>query len=301
MRRTRSLAVLTALIVAVTTFLVPATARADVTDVNLSVAFDRLSADRVATVTVTAKSASEITAANAIVEHQTEEGGTWTPIATVPLTLSDGTANDGTWQAPYQTDVEAHPGAMRFLAELTTADGVTLDPNGQHIDNCYQLSIADLTSSPAAIDADTPLTITGRVLVQKTRDARPDLLRTSRSGTSRLRSEPARTAPSPSPTCTRVSPPSMCRPDGSRTTSGARPVSSLLPRRSPGSPWSCRRRSSPRSPSRPARRSPWRGASSGTAPMVRSPSPMSGSPPESPPGKRRSWGPRTRPRTGRTG
>ncbi|MFD0901027.1 hypothetical protein [Actinomadura sediminis] len=174
MRRTRSLAVLTAFIVAVTTLLVPATARADVTDVNVSVAFDPLSAERVATVSVKAKHETEITEAKAIVVHQTEEGGAWTPIATVPLTLTDGTATDGTWQAEYQTDIEAHPGATGFLAELTTADGVTRDPNGHYIDNCYRLSMVELTSSPAAIDADTPMTIAGRVLVQKTRDAAPE-------------------------------------------------------------------------------------------------------------------------------
>ncbi|MEV5824898.1 hypothetical protein AB0L25_04920 [Spirillospora sp. NPDC052242] len=173
MRRTRPLAVLTALIVAVTTFLVPATARADVTLTNLSVAFDPLSADRVATVTVKARSESGVTDAQAIVEHRTDEEGAWTSIATVPLVLVGGTANDGTWQARYQTDIEAHPGTTRFLAEFTTSDGVTRSPDGRSIDNCYRTSVVDVTGSPRAIDADTPLMIAGRVLVQKTRDAAP--------------------------------------------------------------------------------------------------------------------------------
>ncbi|MBE1533405.1 hypothetical protein [Actinomadura algeriensis] len=164
---------MTALIVVVTTFLVPATARADVTDVNLSVAFDRLSADRVAAITLTAKSASEITEVKAIVEHQSEEGA-WSQLATVPLSLADGTANDGTWTAGYQTDVEAHPGATRFIAEITSAGEVTRTNAWQYIDNCYELSITGITSSPAAIDADTPLTIAGTVLAQKTRDAQPE-------------------------------------------------------------------------------------------------------------------------------
>ncbi|QFG22034.1 hypothetical protein [Actinomadura sp. WMMB 499] len=156
-----------------TTFLVPATARADVTDVGLSVAFDRLSADRVATVTVKARSESGITDAKAIVEHRTDDEEAWTSIATVPLVLVDGTANDGTWQARYQTDIEAHPGTTRFLAELTTSGGVTRNPDGKTIDNCYTTSVVDVTGSPRTIDADTPLMIAGRVLVQKTRDAAP--------------------------------------------------------------------------------------------------------------------------------
>ncbi|GGV20146.1 hypothetical protein GCM10010182_47470 [Actinomadura cremea] len=140
---------------------------------DLSVSFDRLSADRVATVTAKAKSASGVTDAKALVEHRTEEGAAWTSIATVPLTLVDGTANNGTWQARYRTDIEAHPGRTRFLAEFTTSDGGTQKSGEDFIDNCYMVSVLDVTSSPGAVDADTPLTIAGRVLVQKTRDAAP--------------------------------------------------------------------------------------------------------------------------------
>ncbi|GGV20140.1 hypothetical protein GCM10010182_47460 [Actinomadura cremea] len=170
LRRTRSLAVLTALIVAVTTFLVPATARADVTDVNLSVAFDRLSADRVATVTVKAKSASGITGAEAVVENLANEE--WTPIATVPLARTGGTENDGTWTAEYRTDIENRPGTTKFTVKITSADGATVT-EWDTIDNCYQTAITDLATSPASVDADTPVTVTGRVLVQKTQDAEP--------------------------------------------------------------------------------------------------------------------------------
>ncbi|RSN60254.1 hypothetical protein DMH08_21175 [Actinomadura sp. WAC 06369] len=155
-----------------TTFLVPAAARADVTDVNLSVAFDRLSADRVATVTLEAKSASGITGVEAAVEQLANEE--WTPIATMPLARTGGTANDGTWTAEYRTDIEAHPGGTRFVAEIASADGTTLTTEAKYIDNCYQLTMTDLTSSPEVIDADTPVTVEGRVLVQRTRDAEPE-------------------------------------------------------------------------------------------------------------------------------
>ncbi|MBE1533404.1 hypothetical protein [Actinomadura algeriensis] len=161
---------MTALIVAVTTFLVPATARADVTDVNLSVAFDRLSTDRVATVTLKAKSESGVTGAEAVVEHLANEE--WTPIATVPLTRTGGTANDGTWTAEYQTDIENRPGTTKFTVKITSADGATVT-EWDTIDNCYRTVITDLATSPASVDADTPVTVTGRVLVQKTRDADP--------------------------------------------------------------------------------------------------------------------------------
>ncbi|GGV20157.1 hypothetical protein GCM10010182_47490 [Actinomadura cremea] len=173
MRRTRSLAVLTALIVAVTTFLVPATARADVTDVNLSVAFDRLSADRAATVTLKAKSASGITGVEVTVE-QPSQGDAWTSIGTLPLTRTGGTANDGTWTGQYTLDIATRPGSTRFDAEITSADGATLTAGHQYIDNCHPLTVTGLTSSPGTIDADTPLTVAGRVLAQKTRDAAPE-------------------------------------------------------------------------------------------------------------------------------
>ncbi|MFD0901028.1 hypothetical protein [Actinomadura sediminis] len=167
------MAVLTALIVAVATFLVPATARADVTDANLSVAFDRLSADRVATVTLTAKSASGITGVEVTVE-QPSGGDAWTSIATLPLTRTGGTANDGTWTAQHALDIATHPGSTRFVAEITSADGATLTAGHQYIDNCHPLTITGLTSSPGTVDADTPMTIAGRVLAQKTRDAQPE-------------------------------------------------------------------------------------------------------------------------------
>ncbi|MFD0901026.1 hypothetical protein [Actinomadura sediminis] len=135
---------------------------------NLSVAFDRLSADRVATVTLKAKSASGITGVEATVENLANDE--WTPIATLPLTLSGGTANDGTWTAEYKTDIEARPGTTRFTVAVTSADGATVTER-ESIDNCYRTVITDLATSPDTVDADTPMTVTGRVLVQKTRES----------------------------------------------------------------------------------------------------------------------------------
>ncbi|WP_158642363.1 hypothetical protein [Actinomadura sp. WAC 06369] len=172
MRRTRPLAVLTALIVAVATFLVPATARADVTDVNVSVAFDRLSADRVAAVTVTAESASGVTGVEVTVEQP--DGDAWTSIATLPLARTGGTANDGTWTGQHALDIATHPGSTRFVAEITSADGATLTAGHQYIDNCHPLTITGLTGSPGTVDADTPMTVAGRVLAQTSPDAAPE-------------------------------------------------------------------------------------------------------------------------------
>ncbi|OLT38293.1 hypothetical protein BJF79_27335 [Actinomadura sp. CNU-125] len=163
---------LTALIVAVATFLVPATARADVTDANLSVAFDRLSADRVAALTLTAKSASGVTGVEVTVEQPSGDD-TWSSIATLPLTRTGGTANDGTWTAQQTLDIATHPGSTRFVAEITSADGATLTAGHQYIDNCYPLTIDGLTSSPGTIDADTPMTVAGTVLAQTAAGAQP--------------------------------------------------------------------------------------------------------------------------------
>ncbi|QFG23006.1 hypothetical protein [Actinomadura sp. WMMB 499] len=156
-----------------TALLVPGTARADVTDVSASVEFDRLSPDRVATITLEAKSESGITDVEASLENSHLPDVT-TPIGTLPLALVDGTVNDGTWRAEYEVDIETHPGFIGFDVAVTTADGATLTRQAG-IGSCYQGQFADLTTTPAIVDPDERgVEVKGRLLVRKTQGADPE-------------------------------------------------------------------------------------------------------------------------------
>ncbi|WP_176611565.1 hypothetical protein [Actinomadura sp. WMMB 499] len=154
---------------AASTLLVPGTARADVTDVSASVEFDRLSPDRVATITLEAKSESGITGVHADVEYWTENA--WVPVGGLPFTRVDGTANDGTWKAEYQA--AAHPGPTKILVQIKSADGETLT-HLTGFPNCYEPIFADVTATPERVDFDDrEVTIRGRLLMRETRDSEP--------------------------------------------------------------------------------------------------------------------------------
>ncbi|GGU94280.1 hypothetical protein GCM10010182_07870 [Actinomadura cremea] len=154
---------------ATSALLVPGTAQADVTDVSLSVEFDNLSPDRVATVTLKAKSASGVTDVEADVNGWVD--GEWATFDTVPLALTEGTAADGTWRVEYRTDIQQHPGTTTFSVRIASADGATLT-RATGIDNCYEASIADISTSPDVVDYDRPdVTVRGRVMMQKTRES----------------------------------------------------------------------------------------------------------------------------------
>ncbi|WP_030170356.1 hypothetical protein [Spirillospora albida] len=168
MRRKTSF--LATLALAATTAAMPATAHADATVVSLTTQFDSLSADRVATVTLKAKSPSGITNIAADVSDIANPGG-WVPFTTLRFTRVDGTDNDGTWQAEFRSDIENHAGYNRIGVQITTADGATIT-RATGLTNCYVTSIADFESSPSVIDIDnSAMTLGGRVLRQKHRDA----------------------------------------------------------------------------------------------------------------------------------
>lgn len=150
-------------------FTVPATAaHADVTDLRATTVFDRLDPDRIATVTVTAKSASGVTDVRANVRYPNAQSEVY---ATLTFERVAGTANDGTWQARFHPDVETRPGNSAIEVLVTSADGATATRYTGLLD-CYVTSMTDVTTGPDVIDADRPIVTTaGRVMVQKSRDA----------------------------------------------------------------------------------------------------------------------------------
>ncbi|QFG23005.1 hypothetical protein [Actinomadura sp. WMMB 499] len=169
MLRSRISAAIVAVIMATSALLIPGTAQADVTDVGLTAEFDNLSADRIATVTLKAKSESGITDVRATLQRRVD--GAMTDFGTLSLPQVDGTANDGTWKAEYRPDIQEHPGHIWFEVEITSADGATLTRTTS-IDNCYETEFADLTTTPEAVDLDNlEITIRGRLLMRKTRES----------------------------------------------------------------------------------------------------------------------------------
>ncbi|MEU9017046.1 hypothetical protein [Actinomadura sp. NPDC048394] len=169
MRRTSFLLVATAL--AASALLVPATARADVTDAKLTVAFDRLAEDRVAKISLNVKSASGVTGVQA---HARYESSTAEPYATVDLRRTQGTDGDGVWEGEIRPDITARAGTTVVDTVITTADGATTVRRAW-IDDCYVTSIEGLGAAPAVVDVEHPdVTLTGRLMVQKSHDRAPE-------------------------------------------------------------------------------------------------------------------------------
>ncbi|WP_433465661.1 hypothetical protein [Spirillospora sp. CA-128828] len=164
----RSSALLATAAVTASLFLVPGTAGADATGVSLTVDFDTLAKDRVAKLTLGAKSASGVTDVRANMRYQTADAE---PYATVELTRTSGTDNDGVWQAEFRPDVEVRPGVTRVEVLITTADGATYTRNSGFSD-CYTTVITGFSNSPGVIDIEhSDVTMTGRAMIQKYREA----------------------------------------------------------------------------------------------------------------------------------
>ncbi|HEU5026361.1 MAG TPA: hypothetical protein VFV01_15695 [Spirillospora sp.] len=165
MRRTPSFLAATAL--AASALLVPTTAHADVTDAKLTVAFDRLAADRVAGISLSVKSASGVTNVTAHLRYQSS---TADPYATLQLTRTQGTDSDGVWKAEYRPDITVRPGGSVVDTVITTADRATTTRRAGFLD-CYTTTIEGLTGSPSVVDADHPdTTLRGRLMFRKSRD-----------------------------------------------------------------------------------------------------------------------------------
>ncbi|MFB4304786.1 hypothetical protein [Actinomadura sp. GTD37] len=167
----RSSAILaTAALAASVMFAVPPAAHADVTDLTVTTAFDRLDPDRVATVTVTAKSASGVTDVRANVRYPDSGADVY---ATLEFERVAGTDKDGTWRATFHPDVETRPGSNTVEVLVESADGATAKGYANFRD-CYQTTITDVTTGPDVIDADHPeVDVHGKVMVQKSRDVAP--------------------------------------------------------------------------------------------------------------------------------
>ncbi|MFA1540351.1 hypothetical protein [Actinomadura monticuli] len=160
----------TAALAASVMFAVPPAAHADVTDLKVTTAFDRLDPDRVATVTVTAKSASGVTDVRANVRHPNSRADVY---ATLEFERVAGTDKDGTWRATFHPDVETRPGNNSVEVLVESADGATAKGYTDFRD-CYQTTITDVTTGPDVIDADHPeVDVHGKVMVQKSRDVAP--------------------------------------------------------------------------------------------------------------------------------
>ncbi|GAA2119925.1 hypothetical protein [Actinomadura napierensis] len=165
MRRTSSLLATAAL--TASALLVPATAHADVSDAELTVTFDRLAKDRVAKISVSAKSASGVTSVQAHVRYKSS---TAEPYATLDLTRTQGTDNDGVWESEIRPDIVARPGVSVVDTVITTADGATTIRRAG-LNDCYVTSIEGLTAEPAVVDVEHPdVTMRGRLMVQRSRD-----------------------------------------------------------------------------------------------------------------------------------
>jgi hypothetical protein len=167
----RSSALLAAAALALSVFAVPGTAQADATGVILKLDFDRLAKDRVLKLTLNAESASGVTNVRAKLRYQTPEAE---PYATVEFRRTSGTDNDGVWQADYRPDIETRPGATLIEVLIVTADGATLTRQTGFYD-CYTTSITGFSNSPDVIDFEhSDLTMSGKVMVQKYREAAPE-------------------------------------------------------------------------------------------------------------------------------
>ncbi|MEV4001291.1 hypothetical protein [Actinomadura sp. NPDC049753] len=167
----RSSALLATAAITASLFVAPGTAGADATDVSLALAFDNLAKDRVVKLTLGAKSASGVTKVRANMRYLNT--GT-EPYATVEFTRSSGTDNDGVWGAEFRPDIEARPGLTYVEVLVTTADGATYTRNHGFFD-CYSTAITDFSNSPSVIDIDhSDVTMRGRVMIQKYREAAPE-------------------------------------------------------------------------------------------------------------------------------
>ncbi|MGI5324765.1 hypothetical protein [Actinomadura nitritigenes] len=144
----------------------PAAARAEIHDVQLTSAFDRMSHDRIATFTLKAKASDGIVAVDGTAQNPPGAA----PYAALRFTLVDGTDKDGTWQAALQANAEEHPGTNIVQVTVRSADGSTLSRSGGFVD-CYPTSITDVGYAPKSIDIERPdVTYQGRVMVRKYRD-----------------------------------------------------------------------------------------------------------------------------------
>ncbi|MFI0410391.1 hypothetical protein [Actinomadura sp. 3N508] len=169
MRRYSALLATAAL--AASVLLVPNAAHADVKDAFLTVDFDQLARDRVAKLSLRAKSVSGVTSVRGFMRYQEL---TAEPYASFDLTRTEGTDNDGVWQAEYRPDIKIRPGYTYVDVVVTTADGLTRTLR-RLMDDCYTTTISGFTSAPSVIDADHPdVTMSGRVLVQKVREDAPE-------------------------------------------------------------------------------------------------------------------------------
>ncbi|MWA01509.1 hypothetical protein F8568_014195 [Actinomadura sp. LD22] len=152
---------------AASALLVPAAARADVSEAELTLGFDRLAADRVVKISLSVTSASAVTNVTA---HLRYLSSTAEPYATLQLTRTQGTDDDGVWEAEYRPDIAARPGVSVVDTVITTADGATTTRRAGFVD-CYTTTIEGLAGSPSVVDADHPdTTLRGRLMVRRSRD-----------------------------------------------------------------------------------------------------------------------------------
>ncbi|WP_067485603.1 hypothetical protein [Actinomadura hibisca] len=169
MRRLLSLA--TAVTLTSTVLAVPGIAHASIALTRLNTHFDNLAADRVATVTVAARSEAGVKEIRAELRHLSSANA---PYATLTgFTRSAGTDEDGVWQIAYRPDIETRPGVTYVKVIVTGQDGTTTSASSGFRD-CYATDFADLTAQPAVLDVDhQSTTVRGRLVFRKSRAEEP--------------------------------------------------------------------------------------------------------------------------------
>lgn len=146
-------------------------ASADVTYLYASSSIDRLAPDHLVKLTVKARSADGVKAVHAILHYRTPQGEPYDTIDS--FTLQQGTEQDGTWEAVYKPDIEAHPG--QTVVEITADSNVGLSKSSMTgFMACYTTSFSELSVTPSTVDIDhRDVTVVGRAEYQVSRDTAP--------------------------------------------------------------------------------------------------------------------------------
>ncbi|POM26171.1 hypothetical protein BTM25_05600 [Actinomadura rubteroloni] len=137
-------------------------------DVQAGVTLAASGAQRVLTLTVTAKDPVGIAKVEAVL--RTKDGTSFQTVS--DFVRSSGTDADGVWTASYRSDIENHPGTITADVTVVNHDGEsTVRPVSYN--DCYPTTI-EATSTPERLDLDHPAAhITGRLLARRASDEEP--------------------------------------------------------------------------------------------------------------------------------
>jgi hypothetical protein len=168
----RLLALAGAVCVAAAVISVPSVASADVSYLYARATIDRLDPDHLVKITVAERSSAGGLKISATLHHLDPHAD---PYGTVGgFRLISGTEENGTWEATYKPDVEAHPGRtfVAVTAQSGTGPAETMMTSGFMA--CYTASFTELSTTPSTVDIDhREVTLEGRALYQVSRETSP--------------------------------------------------------------------------------------------------------------------------------